>query len=120
MSNELAFLADTFQVTTCKGETKQFIQCTTWELLNLTPQTVLDLPERLIADYQLSSTYLDSVMNNYLIQTTNKDSLMKKWGINDEPLIFVPSTKHYSWPKAAGERLCCCCSYGNPILTNPI
>jgi hypothetical protein len=44
-------------------------------------------------------------MNKYLVQTTNKDTLMKKWGINDEPLIFVPSTKHYSWPKAAGERL---------------
>lgn len=102
MKNELAFIADSFNITTCKGEEKLFTECTTWELLNLSVSTVVAIPEQIIAKYKISPTYLEGVMNKYLIQTTNKDYVMQEWGIAKEPVLFVPSTKHYSWPKAAG------------------
>lgn len=103
MDDELSFISDTFEVETCVGETKLLKDLSTWELLNLRIPTVLEIPERLQQECDISSTYLDSVMKKYIIQSISKDVLMDKWHIKNQPVIFVPSTKHYSWPKGAGE-----------------
>lgn len=99
----LAFIADSFAVTTCIGQEKLLKDCDTWELLNLRPATILEIPERLYKEYRISSTFLDNVMKNYTVQSISKDALMKRWGIETQPVLFVPSTKHYSWPKGAGK-----------------
>ena len=98
----LHFIADSFSVETCNGTVKLLRTCDVWELLNLKVSSVTEIPQRLYKEYRISSTYLDSVMKNYIIQSVSKDTLMKKWGIQEQPVIFVPSTKHYSWPKGAG------------------
>lgn len=103
MDDELSFISDTFEVETCVGETKLLKDLSTWELLNLRVPTVLAIPERLQQECDISATYLDSVMKKYIIQSISKDVLMDKWHIKNQPVIFVPSTKHYSWPKGAGE-----------------
>lgn len=105
MANELKFISDTFEVRTCVGKTKLLKDLTTWELLNLCVATVLEIPGRLQEEYDISSNYLESVMKKYIIQSISKDVLMGRWKIENQPVIFVPSTKHYSWPKGAGELL---------------
>lgn len=101
---EMHFIRDTFSVTTCDGATKLLKDCTPWELLNLKVSTILDIPDRLRADYSISPEFLDKTMSNYIVQTINKDALMQRWGITQQPVVLSPSTNHYSWPKAAGKR----------------
>ncbi|KIJ32191.1 hypothetical protein M422DRAFT_52980 [Sphaerobolus stellatus SS14] len=97
---EMAFIRDTFSVKTCIGVTKLLKDCTAWELLNLNVSTVLDLPDRLHSEYSISPEFLDKVMSKYIIQSINKDTLMQRWGLTQQPVVLSPSTNHYSWPKA--------------------
>ncbi|KAJ1311922.1 hypothetical protein OPQ81_010382 [Rhizoctonia solani] len=97
----LAHLRDEFMIELCTGEKKSFSKADTWELLNLKPQTVFEIPERLEKEFGVSSTFLSNTMNDYLIQTLGKDVLEKKFGITRPTKYFVGSTKHYSWPKGA-------------------
>lgn len=43
----LEFLSDSFYVENCQGSCKLFTELSTWELLNLKPSDILDLPDRL-------------------------------------------------------------------------
>lgn len=74
-------------------------------MLNFKTRTILDIPERLNAEYRISPEFLSDTMSKYIIQTVNKDTVMQKWGITQQPAIIASATKHYSWPKAAGEML---------------
>ncbi|KAH9884505.1 PLP-dependent transferase [Cubamyces lactineus] len=99
----LAFIADSFTVTTCdEPNTPQLLcQLSPWQLLNLTPDIVLGIADRLAADYGITSDFLAKALQPYLAQTTGKDKLMKMYEIETEPLYLISNTKHYSWPKAA-------------------
>ncbi|KAH9884501.1 PLP-dependent transferase [Cubamyces lactineus] len=99
----LAFVANDFTVTTCdEPDTPQLLsKLTAWQLLNLTPDVVLSLADRLAAQYGITSEFLGKALEPYLAQTTGKEKLMKMYGVDVEPLYFISSTKHYSWPKAA-------------------
>lgn len=99
----LAFLKDKFRIETCDGTVKLFAHCTTWELLNLKPSTVLNIPTMLYDSFGVSQTTLTNVLANFSIQTVGKDSLEKNFAIVESPQIFVGTTKHYSWPKGAGK-----------------
>ena len=101
MKNELQFVANTFMVQTCLGPKKKFSELTTWELLNLKPSTVLDLPDRLYKEYGMSPKFLEGIMKKYTIQSTGKDSLEEEY--DTMPCqIMLASTRHYSWPKSGG------------------
>ena len=97
------FIGPTFKIPLCTGEEKMFLDCTNWDLLNLTSDAVLDLAPRLTAEYDLSADYVRKIMGNYIIQTITKDVLQKEFGIEHSPQMFVATTKHYSWPKGAGS-----------------
>ncbi|KAK1230099.1 hypothetical protein PQX77_006814 [Marasmius sp. AFHP31] len=99
-SGKLPRVSDTFKVTTCHGEEKLLKDLDVWELLNLKASTILDMPEQ-IQNYGFSSEYLDEVMQQFIIQTISKQPVEKRWEMERTPVYFVPSTKHYSWPKAA-------------------
>lgn len=92
-----------FDIELCTGEKKPFMECSTWELLNLKPSTVLNIPDRLADTYGISQTALAAAMHDYLIQTVGKDYLEKRFNIDKPAQFFVGTTKHYSWPKGAGE-----------------
>ncbi|KDQ06694.1 hypothetical protein BOTBODRAFT_70842 [Botryobasidium botryosum FD-172 SS1] len=96
----LSFVSGTFRVTLCTGVEKLYKDCTTWELLNLTPDVILDLPDRLQKEYRISSEGLTKIMSDYIIQTVGKDVLEKQFGVKLGK-YFVATTKHYSWPKGA-------------------
>lgn len=102
---DLEFISDTFKVELCDGTTQLLRNCSTWEMLNLPIPVILDIPDRLYADYSISSKFLENALTKHLVQTVGKDALMKEWGIELQPTIVVPRTKHYSWPKGGGESL---------------
>lgn len=99
----LRFLPESFTVRTCQGALKKFRELTTWELLNLQLKTILDIPERLQAEFGITPKWLETALDPYNIQTIGKDVLQRHFEIQLEPQCFVASTKHYSWPKSAGK-----------------
>uniref|UniRef100_A0A8H7XPX8 L-tyrosine decarboxylase C-terminal domain-containing protein n=1 Tax=Psilocybe cubensis TaxID=181762 RepID=A0A8H7XPX8_PSICU len=72
----------------------------TWELLNLQPQEILSIPDRLRTQFGVSPTFLERALHPFSVQSIGKDSFEKKYGI-EPPQYLISSTKHYSWPKAA-------------------
>jgi hypothetical protein len=99
----LGYLKDKFKIQLCDGTEKLFMECTTWELLNLKPSTILNIATALYNNFGVSQTALTAAMRNYTIQTVGKDALEKHFKIENPPQMFVGATKHYSWPKGAGK-----------------
>ena len=98
----LEFVANSFNVQTCVGELKLFSELDTWELLNMRPSTVLDIPEKLHSEHHVSASFLSSVMENYGIQSVGKSKLERDFNISDM-VYYLANTRHYSWPKAGGK-----------------
>ncbi|GMF67666.1 unnamed protein product [Aspergillus oryzae] len=101
----LSFVADRFVVTTCKGERKLFTDMSTWELLNLRPKTVLDLPQELHEQFGISPKFVESALQNFNIQSTGKDALEREFEVKQPIKCFLSNTRHYSWPKGGGELI---------------
>jgi hypothetical protein len=101
---KLKFVADDFMVQPCKTSEpeKLFSEMTTWELLNLRPATVLDLPTMLYDKYGITNQFLESALNDYNIQTVSRSVLEDHFSIKNPMQYFVSKTRHYSWPKGAG------------------
>ncbi|KAJ0143070.1 Uncharacterized protein HZ326_14117 [Fusarium oxysporum f. sp. albedinis] len=97
--NFLTRIEPPFKVSTCKGEEKPFTELSTWELLNLKPTAILQIPTRLTSEYAISATFLQTALKDYLIQTVGKEYVDQKFGITKPAKFFVSATKHYSWPK---------------------
>lgn len=94
-----------FRITLANGQRKPFRDCTVWELVNLKPSTILDIPDRLFQEYGVSQSFLQSAMDPFLIQTLGKDVIEKKMFPTENVeagQILVGTTRHYSWPKGAG------------------
>ncbi|KAK6499882.1 hypothetical protein TWF481_010239 [Arthrobotrys musiformis] len=85
--------------TLCDGTQKPFLHLTTWELLNLTPTAVMNLPHQLGELYGISQAALSKAMKPYLIQDTGRHTLEKEFGIRESPVLMIGATAHYSWPK---------------------
>ena len=98
----LAFIADSFKMKPCIGDTKLFKDFTTWELLNIRPTDILDIPERLYDQYRISPDFIKSVIETFGIQSTSKDVLEKEFDVGPMS-YFVSNSRHYSWPKAGGK-----------------
>ncbi|OCH96572.1 PLP-dependent transferase [Obba rivulosa] len=101
--NELNFIADTFKVHKCaEPEILTLLRdLDTWELLNLRVQEILDIPTRLYDEYGITSTFLESIMTKYIIQSRGKQAVEQEWNIKMPPQYLISNTKHYSWPKGA-------------------
>ncbi|KAF8658188.1 hypothetical protein AX16_002110 [Volvariella volvacea WC 439] len=100
-NSTLSGISSSFKIRTACGKEKLFARCDTWELLNLPVATVLDLPDRIIKDHGIDRAVLNEALEKYLIQSVGMRDLLNRWGIMKEPVLLVPSTKHYSWPKGA-------------------
>ncbi|KAK8120714.1 pyridoxal-dependent decarboxylase conserved domain protein [Apiospora kogelbergensis] len=98
---KLNFLSENFYVETCKGERKLFTHLSNWELLNLKPSDVLDLPDRLYQEHGVSTQFISKVMNEFTIQSTGKDELERELGLTKPCQYILSNTRHYSWPKGA-------------------
>ncbi|KAL4884024.1 pyridoxal-dependent decarboxylase conserved domain protein [Aspergillus karnatakaensis] len=96
---QLQFAREGFMVRSCAGEEKNFADMSTWELLNLLPETVLDLPKMLNDQYGVSPTYIENALDRYNIQTTGKGKLENAFDIKTPCRYLLTNTRHYSWPK---------------------
>ncbi|KAI0970816.1 pyridoxal-dependent decarboxylase domain-containing protein [Xylaria arbuscula] len=97
---ELEFLSDSFHVENCQGIRKLFSELSTWELLNLRPSDVLDLPDRLYQEHGISNSFLSDLMKKFTIQSTGKDVLEREFHVKPCQYMLA-TTRHYSWPKGA-------------------
>lgn len=93
-----------FMIETCDGTSKEFLNCSDWELLNLKVPTVLGLPDQLYATYGISQSFLQSALDPFLVQTLGMESMLSSWKAEAQPRLFVGATRHYSWPKGAGKQ----------------
>ncbi|KZT07470.1 PLP-dependent transferase [Laetiporus sulphureus 93-53] len=97
----LDFVGDAFTVTlTGTGQEEPFNTCTPWELLNLKPDEILGLADKLTKLYDISSEYIEDAVKPYLAQMKGKQWLERRFDVQS-PQYFVSLTKHYSINKAA-------------------
>ncbi|KAI1431521.1 pyridoxal-dependent decarboxylase domain-containing protein [Xylaria sp. CBS 124048] len=96
----LDFLSESFYVENCQGVRKLFVDLSTWEILNLKPSDVLDLPDRLCHEHGISNVFLSDVMNKFTVQSTGKDILERACEMKPCQYLLA-TTRHYSWPKGA-------------------
>jgi len=83
------------------GGTRQFTKLNEWELLNLRPDDVLDLPNRIL-QLGIARQDLSDAVGGYSLQTLGIADFTRQFLAQvPYPVIFVPGTKHYSFPKAA-------------------
>jgi hypothetical protein len=99
----LNIIPESFSVRTCQGRLAKFRDLSTWELLNLKPKTILDIPEQLHDQFGITPDWLQTALDRYNIQTVGKDALETHFNMDKPGQYFVASTRHYSWPKTAGE-----------------
>ena len=92
--------AVSLKITLCNGQTKGFGHCTIWELLNLTPTEVLDLPGRLFSQFGIPPQTLAAILEKYNVQTVGKGKLDLAFEITEPPVYLISPTNHYSWPKS--------------------
>jgi hypothetical protein len=92
------------KITTCDGREKALFECTTWELLNLVSEEILNLPSRICAQFSWSVEGFESVLRQYLVQSLGLDGLQRHFEEDVSCVIMASSVSHYSWLKGAGER----------------
>lgn len=96
----LSFIASTFKIKLCgSNETKNFYSCLDWELLNLEPSVIADIPDQLFKEYNISSDALSNALEPHSIQTLGMEELNKRFGITSPGQYMVSIANHYSWPK---------------------
>ncbi|KAK1148172.1 hypothetical protein N8T08_010816 [Aspergillus melleus] len=100
--SDLGFIADRVLVRTCIGEEKLFKDLDTWELLNLRPETILDLPAMLHRTFGISARFLGSVLARYSVQKVGKEVLDRIFGIENQMQFLLGKMSHYSWEKGGG------------------
>lgn len=89
------------------GGTKPLRDLTTWELLNLPVDDILALSGRLTTEFGIDIKDRDKIaraLAPYSLQTLGLAEFARRFlddeGIGD-PVVLVPGSKHYSFPKAA-------------------
>ena len=100
----LEFCAQTLRVYTCRNTTEKvlFSGLSSWELVNLSTDVILSLPEDLHDQCGVSQDFLGKALKPFLVQEQGKDGLLKKYSVK-EPQYLISATRHYSWPKSAGK-----------------
>ena len=91
------------EVSTCDGKRARLATLDAWSLLNLKVDDILALPERLTVEYGISSDTITKAMASHSLQHLGMQELFRRCGadVPASPVILVPATKHYSFPKAA-------------------
>lgn len=75
--------------------------CTDWQLLNISPDETAALPEKIIELCGLKANELDGYLAPFLLQNVGIMEYAREYPDIRKIKIFVPVTRHYSWPKAA-------------------
>lgn len=81
---------------------RNFWSLSTWELLNLPLHDILDLPRELLRQCGVAPQSLERALAPHVVQTVGMADMLLGNGIRRSPQYLIASTRHYSWPKAAG------------------
>jgi len=79
--------------------TKELQELGKWELLNLNGDYIVELPQNVADASGVAIDVLNEKLAPYLVQNIGLVAFCKEACINDMR-VFVPATRHYSWPKA--------------------
>ncbi len=85
-------------------ERARLIDLDGWSLLNIRVDDVIALAPRIQQDYGISADDLNKALENYSLQSVGIGEFNRRFLADlphQLPLVFVPSTAHYSWPKGA-------------------
>lgn len=91
-------------VKTCEGTRSLLLDLTNWQLLNLPVDEVLGLVERIEHSTSVKAKDLRSAIDKYSVQNIGLVEVYRRYIDHDFealPIVCVPSTAHYSWPKTA-------------------
>jgi glutamate/tyrosine decarboxylase-like PLP-dependent enzyme len=85
------------------GAVKPLLDLDLWELLNLKADDILALPGRLDRDCHIDGDTLTAALKGYDLQHLGFGEFCRRFlgELSQMPVLFVPGTKHYSFPKAA-------------------
>jgi glutamate/tyrosine decarboxylase-like PLP-dependent enzyme len=96
--------ARNIEVQLLDGSKRRLIDLDTWTSLNLKVDDLVALPYRITAiiGSSLDSRKLNAVLKPYLLQNVGILEFYQRFmsGFPQAPVAMVPSTSHYSWPKA--------------------
>lgn len=91
-------------VKTCQDNRGRLIDLTTWELLNLPIDEVLGLANTIEKASGLDAARIRQAIDKYSVQSVGLVDFQRRFLETHEqasPLVLVPATAHYSWPKTA-------------------
>lgn len=90
-------------VRTANGRRAQLASLSEWDLLNITVDDTLDLPRRLAKDGDLPDAVVSAALERYSVQNSGLLEFYRSvLPSTPPPVIMVPATAHYSWPRGAG------------------
>jgi glutamate/tyrosine decarboxylase-like PLP-dependent enzyme len=75
-----------------------------WSLLNLGVDEVIGLSPRLKSTCGIDAGTIETALNSYSVQALGLAEFQSRFlaaDVPDLPVIIVPATAHYSWPKSA-------------------
>jgi len=95
--------ARAIEVRTCDGRHAPLAELDAWSLLNLRVDDILALPARLSAEYGIAADAITAAMAGHSLQHLGIQELYRRCAADlvASPVLLVPATKHYSFPKAA-------------------
>jgi glutamate/tyrosine decarboxylase-like PLP-dependent enzyme len=84
------------------GGEARLIDLTPLQLLNLAPDHILQLPIRLATEFGIARDAITSAIGKYALPNMGLLSFSRKFlgSLQYDPVVCVPGTKHYSFPKA--------------------
>ena len=90
-------------VKTATGQRKRLLELSDWDLLNIPVDDMLDLPHRLTEARGVSKDAVAAALDTYAIQNTGLlEFFQANLSSTPPPVMIVPATAHYSWPRGAG------------------
>jgi len=86
------------------GRKERLIDLDTWTLLNLESDEVLSLPQIIQQISSVSTSTITQKLQKYSLQSIGLVEFYNRYLKNEvkyDAISIAPTTRHYSWPKAA-------------------
>jgi glutamate/tyrosine decarboxylase-like PLP-dependent enzyme len=96
--------AKDFTVATCQGGRDYLIDLDLWSLLNLPIDEVIDMVSNIQKQTGIKESVIRQTIDDYSVQSLGLVRFQQQFldTYNQaEPVVLVPATAHYSWPKSA-------------------
>lgn len=83
------------------GGRSRLLDLSPWQLLNLQPDSILELTERIKIEYQISESITTRAVGKHSIQRLGLVKFARELLRDiEDAVVCVPGTRHYSFPKA--------------------